>query len=227
MKKNIVTLLFIAHVGFSFGQYDYFKWEKYASNETNRNVALNSGITIDQYDRVFYIGKFSNKVCWQYGVVKNDAPVARSNSNLIHKHDNYGEYVFYIGQDNKIKCLQYLYSNGHWTYLEYQTGTVADGSFIEYGINNNQIFYVNATDNKVACYWANGNGWGYGPLNSSAISAKSWSNLVFDDNKVFYVASNGKLAGLEYNFRTRKWDTVTIHSSTVAANSRIYAFNKT
>lgn len=226
MKKIIVTLLFIAHVGFSFGQYDYFKWEKYASNETNRNVALNSGITIDQYDRVFYIDKYSNKVCWQYGVVKSDAPVARSNSNLIQKHDNYGDYVFYIGQDNKIKCLQYLYSNGYWSYLEYQSGTVANGSFIEYGINNNQIFYVNAADNKVACYWANGSGWGYGPLNSSAIAAKSWSNLVFDDNKIFYVASNGKLAGLEYNFGTSTWDPVTIHSSTVATNSRIYAFNK-
>ena len=198
MKKFTLILSILLICNNLFCQYNYFQWNKTSTDVTGRSISSNSSIAIDQYNRVFYIDRSSKKICWVYGIVKDGAPLARSNSNLIYKYDNYGNYIFYIGQDNKIKCIQYLYSQSllGWTVYEYPSGTVANGSFIEYGISNDEIFYINASDNKVSCYWKNNSGWGIGPLNSLALPAQSWSNLVFSDNSVFYIANNGKIAGL-------------------------------
>lgn len=223
----IFVLLFVSLSGDVFAQVDYFSWVRTGTDLNNRAVSPNSGIVVDSNNRIYYIDKNNLKVCSNFGVLNENAPLARSNSNLVYRHEDSCDYIFYIGNDNKIKSLIYdsNKSNLGWTYYAYSGGSVANGSFIECA-SNNQIFYINSSDNRVYNYWKNSNGSGFDLLNKNSLPAKSWSNIIYKDYSVYYVANNGKLAGLTWSFTTNSWELISLQSDVISEKSRILVFDK-
>lgn len=205
-----------------FSQYDYFKWPKTASSLSSSVISPSSGITTDIFNRLYYVDNASKKVTGIYGYALPSAPVARSNSNLVYiNNPTLGDALYYIGSNHKIYALRYSSVVNNWV-QDNQYASIADDVAPNSTIDvrtHEQIYYVRSSDLRVCDYWQNPFGSGYGPLNMSATTARSNTNIVHRDGEVYYISGTSNLARLKFDGST--WVSTNFSNDLIAANSKI------
>lgn len=221
MKKKILLAALVLFFGRAHSQYDYFKWQKTLSYVAAVNAKVpGSGLAIDQSDRTFYVTPVgaNHRVYWQYGDLLGSAANAASTSNMKHMNTPSGDHLFYITANNRIGLTQYLYSNGYWTYNSSYAVTepIQPGPSIA-PQSLNMVFYIRASDGKVCNYWSNPSASGFGPVINSAPSAAPYSNLVLNNDRVFYITSTGQIGCLQFTW-ANGWQSVT-YPNAPGANS--------
>lgn len=223
MIKSILLVCWVLLCsGFIFGQYDYFKWPKTASSLSSAVISPSSGITTDIFNRLYYIDHSSKKITGIYGYALATAPIARSNSNLVYiNNPTLGDALYYIGSNHKIYALRYSSTINNWV-LDNQYASIADNVAPNSTIDvrtHEQIYYVRSGDLRVCDYWQNPFGSGYGPLNMTAATARSNTNIVHRDGEVYYISGTSNLARLKFNGST--WVSTNFSNDLIAANSKI------
>lgn len=219
MKKKILLAALVLFFGTAYSQYDYFKWQKTLSYNAAVNAKVpGSGMAIDQFDRTFYVTPVgaNYRVYWQYGDLLGSAANAASTSNMKHMNTPSGDHLFYITANNRIGLTQYLNTNGYWTYNSSYAGTepIQPGPSIA-PQSLNMVFYIRASDGKVCNYWSNPNGSGFGPVINSAPSAAPYSNLVLNNDRVFYITNTGQIGCIQFTW-ANGWQSVTYPNSPAA-----------
>lgn len=213
MKTKHLILMLTVLCKVSFAQHDYFQWQKTFVYTAAVNAKVpGSGLAIDQSDRVFYVTPSggNNRVFWQYGNLHASSPNAAGTSNMKHIQDPTGDHLFYISSSNQIAVTEYLYSNQNWSYNSNYSGTepIAVGPSIAPEAMN-KVYYIRASDYKVCNYYSSPFGSGFGPVIPSAPSAAPYSNLVLNNDRVFYITSNYQIGCLQFTY-ANGWQNIVL-----------------
>lgn len=156
---------------------------------------------------IYYIGtdSYIYKMYWTpSGWVKENTSTnyysrARSDSKMRYGNNQ----IFYVQYSGK---LQVLYKkNGSWTFdwiNEHAPNVKAGTGFDLIPEENNTIYYIGEDNNIYKCYWTYTDNWVWEQFNiknSSSGGAKSNSNVVYQDDQIFYVGANdGKVHRLQH-----------------------------
>jgi hypothetical protein len=224
MYKRILLILFL---GFSFLMLksQEYPWEDISINITNPEIMKNSKFTIDEFGRIYFIG--NNGIIYYvdksdnwftHWVYNGSSDIkARENSALLSTPN----YLYYVGTNNEVCCYYWNSSNGwqnrvlNTSFRNVMAGTnftIDENGRIYYVGDDGYIYYINRNVNTFTSSRL---------IGGSGTQVRSYSNIIYHANHVFYVGTNNEICNYWWNNNASGFGPVITSLTNVISNTEL------
>ena len=196
MKLLYLSLIYLISLNQISGQFDYYYFQSFSvSNSRSYSgncdiIPYNQGIYYSNNLGKISRGLFSTNWIWEdinSSIIKTGSRMAFVDNKL-----------FYFDNSGKIRNL--YYTNSWQDFVLNNSAPLSTGTGLV-SSNNSTIFYTSTLNSIVRIFW-NGTIWAYQNLN---INLSPGSNLIYVDQKVIFVHTDGKLHNLILNPSNGNW----------------------